>query len=162
MSSVMDVAKIKRDPKLKLVIKDKCSSQIKLANSYDKELFRQLADNIIEEYPEEYEYEYEQKQEDETNHNKPTFTFPVVKNDDNPENEPWRHLTNKLINDDDNLKRLMTSFDLIPNIETLYNFYYQNCDDKQSLFERWKLFDALNTILSDDIFRKECLQEKWQ
>lgn len=150
-----------RKQALELVISD---DVIPLQPLIDREAFRQLANDIMEEYPESDSNEESVTGSD---NDGPTFTYPadgeLHSQKEYDIQEPWVNLLNSLESGNERLVRLLSSIGINPDSVSLCDFYYKNYEPNcaEGRHHEWVCLDSLNNILGDDSFRIECLSEEW-
>lgn len=146
---------------LELVI---CDDVIPLQPIIDQEAFRQLANDIMEEYPESDSTE-ESVTGSVNDNDGPTFTYPadgeLQSQKEYDIQEPWIHLLNSLESGNERLVRLLSSIGINPVSASLCDFYYNNYEPTSERHHEWVCLESLNNIISDDSFRTECLSEEW-
>lgn len=147
---------------VRLVIREAKTNQTKnecgSLGIQQKEVFRQLANDIMEEYPveensecDEYDYDTDEG---------PTFTYvdkDIKENDtddvkENVGDSAWNHIINGLINNNQYLIETINSLNIVPDIVSLQKLY----EDKQQN-EKWELLNSLNTLLGNKDFGTRCL-----
>lgn len=171
---------------VKLIIKDEKSGSGSGSGSSNKHdeikidhnAFRELANNIMEQYPydeqEDMDEEYDYDDDDDDG---PTFTYPSSKSQDDSNNnsnnsmnkeeleviyecnkehdETWIYLNQELTNNNTYVISIIKHVGISPDCDSLNEFYYSNYNDNL----QWKLLDSLNTILSEPSFAKLCLND---
>lgn len=144
---------------LRLVIDDKPSPEvIEIAG---KEELRQLANDIMEEFPEDDDGSDDSGSESRDDSSGPTFTYPSEAQLEPDCVDPWERLTGLLGAGNGKMVKLLISLGISPDIESLADFYYANYDTTGVSHQSWKSLDSLNTILCDDAFSQACLGEEW-
>lgn len=123
--------------------------------------FRQLANNIMEEFPEETADESTSDDEG-ADDNGPTFTYPADYGDSSKTtvDEPWKPLLNLLLANNTRVLRLLDSIGVNPDVNSVIDFYYSDFDPSSDNHNDWNCLDAFNTLLSNEQFASLCLHEE--
>ena len=100
--------------------------------------FRQLANNIMEEFPEETADESASDDEG-ADDNGPTFTYPADYGDSskNAVDEPWKPLLNLLLANNTRVLRLLDSIGVNPDVNSVIDFYYSDFDPSSDNHNDW-------------------------
>ena len=122
--------------------------------------FRQLANNIMEEFPEEVD---ESTSDDEgADNNGPTFTYPADYGDASKiiADEPWKPFLGLLLTNNTRVLRLLDLIGINPDVDSVVDFYYSDFDPSSDNHNDWTRIDAFNTLLKDDRFASICLHDE--
>lgn len=125
------------------------------AEEFGKEEFRQLANDIMEEFPEE-----DDDGEESSECDGPTFTYPDATGDTS--NDPWDKLQNLVAAGNLRAMELLRSIGVDPDIASIADFYYSNFEPSSDRHREWNCLNALNTLLSDERFASTCLHTDLQ
>lgn len=130
----------------------------------DNEIFKELANDLMEEYPVEGSdensdetIEYESMDEDAP----PTFTY--LKKDENQTDENqtdenhtndvnnWYYIIDGITKNNTKIMDLISKLGIVPDVKTISEFYSKkdNHTSNNHNMNKWKLIDALNTLLGD-------------
>lgn len=141
------------DPNIRLVIAPEAVSSNQEPNLDE---FKQLANDIMEEFPEE---DCDSSSDSGTTAcDGPTFTYPSQCGEyDQTTDEPWNTLLNLLSTNNRHVIGLLDSIGISPDVSSVGDFYYSNFDPSSDRYHDWKCIDSLNTILSDDRFASMCI-----
>lgn len=125
----------------------------------DPDEFRQLANSIMEEYPEE---EDDLASDDEAaDGDGPTFTYPTERGDSEVvADEPWKPLLNLLLANNTRVLELLDTIGVSPDVNSVIDFYYSDFEPSSDRHSDWNRIDALNTLLSDERFATICLHDE--
>lgn len=131
----------------------------------DNEIFKELANDLMEEYPVESSdensdetIEYESMDED----SPPTFTY-LKKQDENTydvqinqtnHTDKWYYIIDGITKNNTKIIDLISKLGIVPDVNTINSFYVDNqtmnhTDNKTKTKRKWKLIDSLNTLLGD-------------
>ena len=120
--------------------------------------FRQLANSIMEEFPEQDDSESEIETSD---NNGPTFTYPTDHGTSKTiVDEPWKPLLNLLLANNTRVLRLLDSIDVNPDVNSVIDFYYSDFEPSSDRHSDWNYLDAFNTLLSNERFASICLHNE--
>ena len=120
--------------------------------------FRQLANSIMEEFPEEDDSESEIESSD---NNGPTFTYPKDHGTSKTiVDEPWKPLLNLLLANNTRVLRLLDSIDVNPDVNSVIDFYYSDFEPSSDRHSDWNYLDAFKTLLSNERFASICLHDE--
>ena len=132
----------------------------------DNEIFKELANDLMEEYPVESSdensdepIEYESMDED----TPPTFTY-LKKQGENTYDEQinqtnqtdkWYYIIDGITKNNTKIIDLISKLGIVPDVNTINSFYVDNQTmnhtdkTKAKAKRKWKLIDALNTLLGE-------------
>lgn len=121
--------------------------------------FRQLANSIMEEFPEE---EDESVSDGEVADSEgPTFTYPKERGaSEVVADEPWKPLLNLLLTNNTRVLELLDAIDVNPDVNSVIDFYYSDFEPSSDRHSDWNRLDAFNTLLSDERFATICLHDE--
>jgi hypothetical protein len=125
------------------------------AEAVGKEEFRQLANDIMEEFPEE-----DDDGDDSSECDGPTFTYPDAADDAGQ--DPWDRLQGLVAAGNIRVMELLRSIGVDPDIASMSDFYYSSFEPGSDRHSEWNCLNALNTLLSDDRFASTCLHTDLQ
>jgi hypothetical protein len=143
-------------PNIELIINTR-AGRTNQEPSHDE--FRELANNIMEEFPEEDD---ESVCDSEAAESKgPTFTYPTGGGTSGVvSDEPWKPLLDLLLANNTRVLKLLDSIEVNPDVNSVINFYYSDFEPSSDRHSDWNCLDALNTLLSDDRFVSICLHDE--
>lgn len=122
--------------------------------------FRQLANNIMEEFPEE-DVDESTSDDEGADNNGPTFTYPTDSGAPKTiSDEPWKPLLNLLSDNNTRVLRLLDSIGINPDANSVVDFYYSDFDPSSDNHNDWNCLDAFNTLLRNDRFASICLHDE--
>ena len=121
--------------------------------------FRQLANSIMEEFPEEEDDSISDSEV--ADGDGPTFTYP---NDGGASeatmDEPWKPILNLLLANNTRVLKLLDSIGINPDVNSVTDFYYSDFDPSSDRHSDWNCLDAFNTLLSDERFARVCFHDE--
>lgn len=123
--------------------------------------FRQLANSIMEEFPEE-EVDESTSDDEGADDNGPTFTYPAGYGDASKTiaDEPWKPFLDLLLANNVRALKLLDSIGISPDVDSVVDFYYSDFDPSSDNHTHWNCIDAFNTILSNERFASVCLHDE--
>jgi len=143
-------------PNIKLVIS---TSTSKTNQELSQEDFRQLANSIMEEFPEE---DNESASDDEDDNNGPTFTYPGSRGaSKETADEPWKPILNLLLANNTRVLKLLDYVGVNPDVNSVIDFYYSEFEPSSDRHSDWNRLEAFNTLLSDERFASVCLHNEF-
>ncbi len=121
--------------------------------------FRQLANDIMEEFPEE---EDDLASDGEaTEGDGPTFTYPTERGGSEVvADEPWKPFLNLLLANNTRVLELLDTIGVNPDVNSVIDFYYSDFEPSSDRHSDWNCIDAFNTLLSDERFATICLHDE--
>jgi len=144
------------DPNIELVIRASTTSRTQEPSPDE---FRQLANDIMEEFPEE---EDDLASDGEaTEGDGPTFTYPTERGGSEVvADEPWKPFLDLLMVNNTHVLKLLDTIGVNPDVNSVIDFYYSDFDPSSDRHSDWNCIDALNTLLSDERFATICLHDE--
>jgi hypothetical protein len=144
------------DPNIELIINTRTG---RTDHEPSPDEFRQLANSIMEEFPEEDD---ESVSDSEVAVSEgPTFTYPTRDGTSGVvADEPWKPLLNLVSANTTRVLELLDSIGVNPDVNSVIDFYYSEFEPSSDRHSDWSCIDAFNTLLSDERFASVCLHDE--